>query len=100
MIEFLTSKQLKKIFDISGLNIISYKDTPKLFVAYENLINSIIKLDLQNEPKYKEYIRKFFIIFSNIQVTKSDFTKIITLYIKLLKKSKYIQTMPIYISTC
>ena len=85
MIEFLTSKQLKKIFDISGLDTILFKDTEKLFEAYEKLIDSIIELDLQNEYKYKEYVRKFFIVFSKIDITQSNFTQIITLYMKLLK---------------
>ena len=85
MIEFLTSKQLKKIFDISGLDTILFKDTEKLFEAYEKLIDSIIELDLQNEYKYKEYVRKFFIVFSEIDITQSNFTQIITLYMKLLK---------------
>lgn len=86
MLEFLTSKQLKKIFDISGLDTILFKDTEKLFEAYEKLIDSIVELEMQNEYKYKEYVRKFFIIFSKIEITQSNFTQIITLYMKLLKK--------------
>lgn len=86
MIEFLNTKQLKKVFDISGLDVIFYGEKEQLFNAYKNLVNSIIKLNLQNEYKYKEYVRKFFIIFSELEISQIEFTKIITLYIKLLRK--------------
>lgn len=88
IIEFLTPKQLKKIFDISDTNIIRFNCKEKLFQAYQNLINSVIKLNLQNEFKYKTYVRNFFIIFSKIDINYSEFTSIITLYIRFLKKYK------------
>lgn len=86
MIEFLTPKQIKKIFDISDLNTILFNDKKTLFQAYRNLINSTLKLNLQNEYKYKEYVRKFFIIFSKLELTQFEFKSIITQYIKFLKK--------------
>lgn len=84
MIVFLDVKQLESLFDISELNILLFEDKDDLFIAYKNLISSIIKFNLQNEKTYTDYLRKFFIIFSKINITKNEFNQIIKLYMNIL----------------
>ena len=86
MIEYLTLNQLNEVFDIADINIIPITKIQNIFCAYENLIKSIIKFNFHNNYKFKEYIRKFFIIFSKIEITKAEFINILELYMQFLEK--------------
>ena len=86
MIEYLNIKQLSDV--ISTIDIILLSDKQKLLLSYKNLISSINKFKYHNNRKFIKYLRKFFIIFSKIDLDKSEFSEIITFYLKFLKHYK------------
>lgn len=86
MIEYLSIQQLSEI--INTIDAISISSKQKLLAAYKNLINSISKFKYYNNYKFVEYLRKFFIIFSKIELNKSEFSEIINFYLKFLKQYK------------
>ena len=75
MIEYLSIKQLNEV--INTIDVIPLSEKQKLLLAYKNLINSISKFKYYNNYKFVEYLRKFFIIFSKIELDKFEFSEII-----------------------
>lgn len=98
MIERIKPKDLLSLFNLSDLKAINLinedndGETIKIILeSYNNLINSILELDLLacntvDGEKYLDYVSNFLIIFTKLTLDKDDINNVLDRYAKILDR--------------